>query len=277
MVTPNLVNEKNYVQTTEYPMARDAKKKILPAEFVNTDYKKLSDMYPNIPDCVDAENSIQLTETLMNSLRSIAKKENDSDPQHNFFIGLAYLNGIDVEIDVEHAKALIVSAAEAGLNEATEKLVSMYQNGDGVERDYLKAIEWQRKLVEQLREAYSSSGSVQDGRKLIGALGNLGYYFWGICNLSEAEDAYKEMRDISLELSDHHNLSVSYNNLGDICKSRGKLSEAEAYYEKGLELRKVLAQETRMVDPRKFWTYAIEVMLMTVILKTSATSVPCRR
>lgn len=258
-------------------MARDAKKKILPAEFVNTDYKKLSDMYPNIPDCVDAENSIQLTETLMNSLRSIAKKENDSDPQHNFFIGLAYLNGIDVEIDVEHAKALIVSAAEAGLNEATEKLVSMYQNGDGVERDYLKAIEWQRKLVEQLREAYSSSGSVQDGRKLIGALGNLGYYFWGICNLSEAEDAYKEMRDISLELSDHHNLSVSYNNLGDICKSRGKLSEAEAYYEKGLELRKVLAQETRMVDPRKFWTYAIEVMLMTVILKTSATSVPCRR
>ena len=38
-VTPNLVNEKNYVMTVEYPMAKNAHKTILPIELVKTDKK----------------------------------------------------------------------------------------------------------------------------------------------------------------------------------------------------------------------------------------------
>ena len=40
-VTPNLVNETNYIMTTEYPMAYDAGKPILPAELVPTDREQL--------------------------------------------------------------------------------------------------------------------------------------------------------------------------------------------------------------------------------------------
>lgn len=55
---------------------------------------------------------------LHDTLGEIAIAENDTDPEHNFFIGLAYLGGIDVEIDHERAKRLIEGAAEAGLIEA---------------------------------------------------------------------------------------------------------------------------------------------------------------
>ena len=39
----------------------------------------------------------QLDSVFLRALNRIAKKENDGSPQHRFFIGLAYLNGIDVE------------------------------------------------------------------------------------------------------------------------------------------------------------------------------------
>lgn len=48
LVTPNLVNEKNYVQTVEYPNVRRAGKTILPAEMVRTDRAELKSLYPDL-------------------------------------------------------------------------------------------------------------------------------------------------------------------------------------------------------------------------------------
>ena len=48
-VTPNLVNETNYIMTTEYPMAREEGKPILPAELVPTDREQLFEKYKDIP------------------------------------------------------------------------------------------------------------------------------------------------------------------------------------------------------------------------------------
>ena len=151
VVTPNLVNETNYVQTVEYPAAVDQKKTVLPAELVKTDPDALSKLYPDIPKGVDARDEAALSSALTSALLHIAHTENDDNPQHNFFIGLAYLDGIDVEVDHRRALSLIKSAAESKENkvpEAIEKLVSIYKEGYGVERDYHTAIEWHRKLVE---------------------------------------------------------------------------------------------------------------------------------
>jgi hypothetical protein len=98
-VTPNLVNEINYVMTEEYPKAKELGKVILPAELVATDKKELSKKYENIPTPVDAHNDNALTEALLEAVKKIAIKENDDSPEHNFFIGLAYLSGVDVEVD----------------------------------------------------------------------------------------------------------------------------------------------------------------------------------
>ena len=56
---------------------------------------------------------------------------------------MAYLGGIDVEVDHRRALLLIEGVAEGGLVEAMEKLVNMYRNGEGVEQNYRTAIEWQ--------------------------------------------------------------------------------------------------------------------------------------
>ena len=147
VVTPNLINEENYVKTNEYPAALH-KKNILPVEMVPTDSVELLKQYPEIPNSVNGQDNIALSQALKDSLVQIAHTENDTDPRHNFFIGLAYLNGIDVEINNERALNLITSAAEAKENkvpEAIEKLVTMYSVGQGVKRDYTIAVLWQQK------------------------------------------------------------------------------------------------------------------------------------
>lgn len=53
-----------------------------------------------------------LSEVLESTLSRIAHRENDIDPQHNFFIGLAYLDGIDVEVNHERALSLITFAVK---------------------------------------------------------------------------------------------------------------------------------------------------------------------
>lgn len=143
-VTPNLVCETNYVMTTEYPMARNEGKTILPIEIVPTDKNELATKFIGIPPCTSAFNELELTGALTTSLRNIAMRENDKDPQHNFFIGLAYLTGIDVEVDREKAFHLIEHAAQMDLPEAIIKLVQMYRDGEGIARDYEKAIIWQK-------------------------------------------------------------------------------------------------------------------------------------
>ena len=169
VVTPSLVNEKNYVQTVEYPAAKEQKKIILPAELEKTNHDALIEQYPDIPNGVDARDEAALSKALESALLHIARKENDTDPQHNFFIGLAYLDGIDVEVNHEHALSLITFAAESKENkvpEAIEKLVSMYSDGHGVNRNYRVATEWQRKLVEHWESEYRKSHGIDDYRKL---------------------------------------------------------------------------------------------------------------
>ncbi|MBQ7309600.1 MAG: tetratricopeptide repeat protein [Clostridia bacterium] len=257
-VTPNLVNEKNYVMTVEYPAAKKAGKKILPAELVKTSRWKLKWKYKDIPECTKAHDEKALTAALEQTLLDIAVRENDNDPEHNFFIGLAYLGGIDVETDHARALSLIESAANAELPEAMEKLVSMYRSGEGVERDYEKAIEWQKMLVAYRKKRYAETGREAESRLYFSELWDLGDYIWELRHVQETEAVYKEMLAVSEEMDGKfhtnrtkRNLSVSYDNLGDIMMSQGKLSEAAEYYGKSLATRGALAEEMGTVESRR--------------------------
>ena len=158
-VTPNLVNEPNYVMSIEYPMAKEAKKTVLPFELVPTDKKDLEEKFTELPACTDVRDMSALSATLLEAVTSLAIRENDASPEHLFFIGLAYLAGIDVEVDCEQALALISRAAGQGLPEAMEKLVHMYKNGIGVPRDFLQAISWQKRLIQAKRRQYAAAPS----------------------------------------------------------------------------------------------------------------------
>lgn len=250
-VTPNLVNEVNYVMTTEYPMAKEAGKPILPAEMVHTDKAALKDSYADIPECTDAYDEPALSAAMVSMLQDLAIRENDADPQHNFFIGLAYLGGIDVEVDHERALSLITGAAEAGLTEAMEKLAAMYHNGEGVQRDYHKEIQWLERLCNQAREEYETTGDRNkafDYRCYLNELGNA----WGIMHrFKESKKCYLKALELDEALAKEResltvlrHLSADYDNLGSTCKEEGSLSEARTYQKKCLEAEERLAAGT---------------------------------
>lgn len=164
-ITPNVINEINYIIEHEYPMAVKMGKKIFPAEIIDTDHHKLNKLYQNIPKTVKTQDKENFQTSLIKILQEISVSEQKNDPKHNFFIGLAYLSGIDLEVNHERAVELISGSAEKGYIPAIEKLVAMYQNGEGVERNAEKAISYQQKLAEILKQKNISEPSIQNANE----------------------------------------------------------------------------------------------------------------
>ncbi|MBR3593552.1 MAG: tetratricopeptide repeat protein [Clostridia bacterium] len=234
-VTPNLVNETNYVMTTEYPMAKEEGKPILPAELVPTDRAVLAEKYVGIPTPADANKESELTEALLEAVKKMAIKENDSSPEHNYFIGLAYLNGIDVEVDRARALELITMAAEADLPEAIKKLYGMYSSGAGVKRDYNKALYWIEKLA-RLREKTDSADSERLANvyhSLVEAYENAGKYSDALIWAEKAYEIYVKLRGEEDRVS-----LIALATIGRIRGRIGDYKKALEYAEKTHEVRK---------------------------------------
>ena len=219
LVTPNLINEENYVCTYEYPQARSSGKPILPIEAEKTDRKALEKQFEGIPKCINAKDGDIVTQALLERIKKIAIAENDSELEHNFLIGLAYLDGIDVEVNRERAVRLITSAAEAGLIEAMEKLYDMYNAGIGVELDYRKSLYWAKRIVEQCKNVYGEKDehTLAALHNLAFAYGNNGRHNNAFeINVKVYELSCKvlgEVHPITLTLLD--NLAYEYSGLGE--------------------------------------------------------------
>ena len=132
--------EDNYIVRKEYPMAKRAGKQILPVEMVKTDKAKLKQKFADMPNSTSGHDTQALAAALGNALRAIALHNPEKSPTHDFFIGLAYLKGIDVEVDHAKAVALIESAANAGVLQAAEMMTSIHGSGTGVERSTEKML-----------------------------------------------------------------------------------------------------------------------------------------
>lgn len=199
-VTPNLINEQNYVQTVEYPEAMAENKPILPVEMIETDKTRLTEQYENIPDCVNAKNQQEFTQALLQVLGEIVKRENNTDPQHNFFIGLAYLAGIDVEKNEELAEKMITYAAENGLPEAMKKLSEMYQTGNGVSKDLEKSVYWKKCLVETYYDLYNQNKCPENAYNLLEELNDLGNMYHLQHKLKDMYMAYMKLLEMTQKI-----------------------------------------------------------------------------
>lgn len=151
LVTPNLLEyvdgQPNYVMAHEYPDAKKAGMDILPTEMEVTDKDELCSKFEGIPDCINPEEDEAFKKRLADALSKIAISENNDDPEHNFLIGLAYFDGIDVETNRARGLELITAAAEAGVLEAMEKCFFLCKNG-GKRINYKDAEKWAEKIVE---------------------------------------------------------------------------------------------------------------------------------
>ena len=218
-VTPNLINELNYIITTEYPMAKQENKPIFPVELVPTDKAELFNNFNDIPSPVNAYDDDIFTDALLTEIKKLAIKENTGSPEHIFFIGLAYLNGIDVEVDRNRAVTLITSAAENGLASAMNKLYNMYKDGEGVSIDYTKALYWAEKSYEDCLQALGEEhpDTLYWMNNLSIAHGNAGNYEKQLELTQKCYDLNKKVygEEHTETLTLLSNLAISYGELGD--------------------------------------------------------------
>ena len=159
VVTPSLLelnaeNQKNYVAQIEYPMAKEEDKMILPIEMIKTNLEQLQGQF-------DGLDRVYLTtdkEEIEHLVKNIMEEEIRGTSEHDFLIGMAYLKGIDREINKEKAVKKIKEAAQAHNREAMKQLVSMLRQGDGVKvNDKINGkgpLEWQKELVNNIMDDY---------------------------------------------------------------------------------------------------------------------------
>lgn len=193
-VTPNLVNEPNYVVKEEYPKAVASGKNIVAAEMLPTDRGELKKRFESFPGCINPRDSKKLREALKKALGDIARQEKDSD--HLFFMGLAYLAGIDVEINQERAVGLITEAAGQKNMQAMHKLSEMYRYGDGVRRNLDESIRWQKEIVAILEAVYEKLPIARKSPQLAEALYDLANLYALTLNDREEEKTLLRMGEV---------------------------------------------------------------------------------
>lgn len=185
VVTPNLVNEDNYVEKIEYPNAMKENKNILPIEAKETSEKELKEKYKDIPNPIKPDDTITLSNTLKEYLINEAWKEND-DANHLYLIGIAYLNGIDVEVDKDKGVKILEKAANQNSIDAMKELASMYADGKGIDVDYNKAIAWQSKIYNYYKNIYG-----KDNITTLTSLSTLALYYANAKDFDAIEIAQK--------------------------------------------------------------------------------------
>lgn len=144
LVTPNLINEENYVKNKEYPLAKkELNKDIIPVEAIATDKKELKEKYEGIPSILAKDKAH----------REVAKlhKGKEVSTKKLYALGLAYLKGIGVEINRHLGIELLEKAANKNYAPALNKLANIYTNGEGVVKDLQKANGYLDKLIDHYK------------------------------------------------------------------------------------------------------------------------------
>ena len=158
LVTPNLLEEPNgnpnFVMANEFPRATELGMKIIPVEMEKTDRSLLCRKFVNIPSCINPNDKDEFWDLMLKSLKHIAKGIDDKDDTHNFLIGLAYLYGIDMEVNRQRGFELIKSSAENNLFEAMIFLYNAYEYGFYCNIDYSTAVYWGNKIVDCCIESF---------------------------------------------------------------------------------------------------------------------------
>ena len=256
LVTPNVLEDGNFVMTVEYPAAINAKKNILPIEMKNTDYAELSLKFPGIQEPAglvenkllnilsDTEEPIRsIDENIFNALFGLVlmSPPRDNEDEHDFLIGLAYLEGIDVEVDIDRGVALVTRAADRGYPKAMEKLYNMYTNGEGVKVDYREALKWAVRLVNYDYERYG-----EEHPNTLASLNNLASAYGKIGEYEKSLEITEKNYEIRCRIlgEEHLDTLISLNNLAYYCYTIGEYSRAIALSERAYELaRKSLGEE----------------------------------
>lgn len=267
-VTPNLLEKGNYVHEKEFKMAKDEHKLIFSAEMVKTDREAFTDMYKDVGDVTEIENEDEFTSQFRSKLTQI--KTCESTPENDFYLGLAYLNGIHVEVDYDKALTYLERASElhnqvAGW--AMQQIITMYESGKGVERDYHKAFEWNCRLLDhyklQLFEMHNCSYEERHANGENYALAFMSCIM-SYDTVSDQKlvkkidqiwnDNIETVKKLVLDKPDEENteivrhLSAAYSAYAHICYRNGNKELALELHNEGLEYTNILQDSPSVFD-----------------------------
>lgn len=241
VVTPHLNEEQNYVQRVEYPLARKAGKAVMPVEMTPTDRGELEKHFAGLPPCVSGQDKTALSEMLLKNLRDLALRPWPEDPRHDYFIGLAYLGGIDVEVNPDRGAALIRSAADRRFVPAVRRWAAMLRYGEGTARDPEESVRWQQILTEALEQRWRESGEADDLTELLTELGNLVTSLWELERMDQALAASR--RGLSLSEQGAPRMHLLFLAITAIAlRMTGQLTQAIALLEQCAALEKAPSQ-----------------------------------
>lgn len=235
-VTPNLVCESNYVQAVEYPMAKQLGKVILPVEMSPTDKGMLASQYVNLPTVISESDENALMQQLARIFPRDYVLEEDLARYH--LLALAYLDGVDVEVDHQRALEMFTYCAERGYSPSLKALAHMYERGKGVERDINIAIQWQSRLVDSLKDgAYTGDGDAK--YEYILQLSNLASLHKELLQYDKCIEIYQVFKDFCTQWSSidpskytpKSMLCLAYNDIGEMYNRMYQYSNALENYQ----------------------------------------------
>lgn len=269
LYAPNAKGEDNFVITHEYPDAQAFHCPVLPVLVTaadTIDFKAMQVKFPGLPPCVDVREP-SFAKQLEAALAPASHKRRQTTPEHLYRIGLAYLYGINVEVNRKRAVELIQRAAEAGLDVSVQKLVDMYRTGQGVARNLAEAIRLQEALVSHYQKNYEEK--LQFARQLPDEMQN--YYLlpdayswtfslWMLGNDQMENDdyagafiTYHQMLEncqmflsmggiIKQLLEQCAFLPITLDNLGDAALRRDDPKQALSYYAEALSYNRLCCE-----------------------------------
>ena len=264
----------NYVVSCEFPTAKDLQKKILPIRVVDVPAEKLEKAFQSLPPCVNAKDKASVAKALRELLCDVIPQSVRNTPEHKFLIGLAYLNGIDVEIDRARALTLIEDSAKTGNVRAMSKLVHMYRNGDGVALNCKTAILWQKRLVEREGELYRKNPTLVNGEAYLNDAMRLAEYLTESGDSDEAISVCEAMIPVAEEYYQktpffytRRFIAVAESAMAEMYCKKGKLDLALKHAEASLNIRRQNAKECEYDVSSEEDLAAVYSLLLTIYSK----------
>lgn len=239
-VTPNLLENGNFIYTEEYPCANsELRKPIVAAEMQRTNHFRLRSMYPGIKNkLVNGTNNAALGAALRNALTVMAGKKDiihpDNSPEHLFYMGLAYKNRIDIEADPAKAVELLTASFNQNYYRSGLEIARMYRNGDRLQRSSDEAIVWYDRYIAALEA--SGDKSYETRNDLLNAYVEKAEILQSLGRLNDTAEAYTRSLKLCRDMCEEYNgfleyvrLIGLYNRLSELCSMSGDENGAAEY------------------------------------------------
>ncbi len=144
----------NYVARVEYPLALKYKKPIIGLMIDPVDENILYRYFEGIHSLVRYNQKTELKKALKIS-GITANRDFVDNPSLKYLRGIAFLNGVITEINVNKGIKLLDQAANSGQKDALSKLGQMYYSGMLVEQNSLQSSKYYQRLILEVEKSDS--------------------------------------------------------------------------------------------------------------------------